>query len=333
MPDWDVVILGAGPAGSSAAIQCARHGLRVALIERAAFPRQAVGETLHPGIFPLLTELGVESAVLAAGFLRHAGFHIQWNEPERYAAFGEDATGSWLGLQAWRPDFDAILLDRARALGARVYQPEQVLRAVFQAGQLTGVETATGMVTAPYVVDATGRWRWLAQQLNLEMILHGPRRVAWYGYAEGECTTRAESPALRADPEGWTWIARVRPSLYQWTRLNFDNRRPPENWLPEELLGLRRDGPVCGADVTWQIAAEPAGPSYFLVGDAACVLDPASSHGVLKAIMSGMMAGYLIARVRRGEVSPEQAAQHYSHWLKEWYAHDVRRLTDLYALL
>ncbi len=329
----DVVILGAGPAGAATAIQCARHGLRVFLIERAEFPRSAPGETLHPGLLPLLKELGVEDRVLSAGFLRHEGHHVHWNEPERFIAFGDDATGPWLGLQAWRPDFDAILLERSRELGAIICKPDHVTDLVMDNRHIIGVETATRAVSTSFIVDATGRRRWLAQKMGLKTEYHSARRIAWYGYAEGDCPARAKAPVLRADSTGWTWVARVRSNIYQWTRLNLNNHRPQEGWMPDELVGLRSCGRVCGADVTWRIALKPADANYFLVGDAACILDPASSHGVLKAIMSGMMASYLIARIKSGYVSNEFAARHYSDWIRRSFEHDRAHLSTLYSKL
>lgn len=78
MDGADVVIVGGGPAGSAAAIACAGTGLNVVLVERAAFPREAPGETLHPGVESLLERLGVAGAVRAAGFLRHEGTWVRW---------------------------------------------------------------------------------------------------------------------------------------------------------------------------------------------------------------------------------------------------------------
>jgi flavin-dependent dehydrogenase len=64
----------------------------------------------------------------------------------------------------------------------------------------------------------------------------------------------------------------------------------PDTGHPAVGTGARRRG----ADVTWRIISPAAGPGFFLVGDAVAVLDPASSHGVLKALMTGMMAAHLI---------------------------------------
>lgn len=334
MSEADVVVLGAGPAGSAAAITAAAAGLRVIVIEREAFPRAAPGESLHPGVQPLLRQLGVEADVLAQRFPRHPGHLLRWGGPERFEPFGADADGPWLGFQAWRPTFDQILLDRARALGATVWQPCHV-RGPVAAGDLTrGLDTDAGRVRAGAVVDATGRWRAVTRWLGLRWARRGPTRHVWYGYASGDQPTgREEVPALTADRAGWTWVAPVRPRTYQWTRLNFDRSRPPDGWLPDELTGLTPDGPACGADATWRVADEPAGRGYYLAGDAAAVLDPASSHGVLKALMSGIHAGHLIAQQRLGRVGPEAAAARYGRWLRDWFERDAARLGVFYAAL
>src|SRR5262245_17413725 len=235
MREFDAVVLGGGPSGSAAAITCASAGLRVALVERSAFPRPAPGETLHPGALPLLRRLGVEDEVLAAGFLRHEGHFVRWGGPEQFVPFGSDGGGPWLGLQAWRPTFDAILLDHARRLGVCVEQPARPRRVRAAGGSVAGVVSDGGALAARYVVDATGRRGWLAEQLGSGAEARGPRWVAWYGYAEGDCPAREAAPALTADAGGWTWVARVLPRLYQWTRLNFDGARPAADWRPEDL--------------------------------------------------------------------------------------------------
>lgn len=155
-PNYDVVVIGGGPAGSAASIQCARAGLNVALIERLLFPRNHPGETLHPGIEPLLRQLDVWEEVLAADFPRHVGQWIQWAGQPRFEPFGVDENGLWLGFQAWRADFDAILLERARQVGVQVLQPCRALQAIVNNGRVRGVLTSQGAVRAHFVVDASG---------------------------------------------------------------------------------------------------------------------------------------------------------------------------------
>ena len=109
----DVVVVGAGPAGAAAAITSANAGLKVVILDRQAFPRDRPGETLHPGVERPLSDLGVLAAVSRAGFPRHEGIWVRWDGPLRLVRYGRDEAGPWLGLQAWRADFDAILLDHA----------------------------------------------------------------------------------------------------------------------------------------------------------------------------------------------------------------------------
>ena len=206
MPDAAVLILGGGPAGSSAAITAAALGMPVTLIERDEFPRHAPGESLHPGVQPLLRQLGVEDAVLAAGFLRYPGHLVRWDGAEQVQRFGADAEGPWMGFQAWRPTFDAILLERARSLGVAILLPCPATGAILSGKRILGVETASGEVRAEMVVDATGRWRALSRWLGLEWQQHGPIRIAWYGYATGPPVARiqGEVPTLRArERPGW----------------------------------------------------------------------------------------------------------------------------------
>src|SRR5687768_16780881 len=119
----DVVVVGAGPGGCAAAIRCALAGLDVVVVEARRFPRHRPGESLHPGVLTLLRELGVAAEVERAGFVRYPGHHVSWGGPRRFQAFGSDALGAWLGVQAVRSQFDEILLRRARALGVLVLQP------------------------------------------------------------------------------------------------------------------------------------------------------------------------------------------------------------------
>lgn len=113
----------------------------------------------------------------------------------------------------------------------------------------------------------------------------------------------------------------------------FNNERIDRDWIPEEFYGLKSRGKPRGSDVTWRIVTSPASLGYFLVGDAAAVLDPASSHGVLKAIMSGMMAAYLITQIFNHAQFEHRVIQEYCQWVHNWFQHDIKRLKQLYAIL
>src|SRR4051794_40329576 len=213
--DADVVVVGGGPAGAATAIACATRGKRVVLVERDVFARERPGETLHPGIEPLLTQLGIADKLPGVVGARHDGIWIEWGGPPRFAAFGGDDLGPWSGFQVWRTHFDALLLTRARELGVDVRQPARAT-GLLQSG---GVRTDFGTVSSRMLVDASGRSRWLGRLLRVSSPARSPRLHARYGYAEGSCSARDTAPALVGDARGWTWTARVRPGTYQWTRL------------------------------------------------------------------------------------------------------------------
>ena len=324
--DADVVVAGGGPGGSAAAIACATRGLRVVLCERAPPGRDRPGETLHPGIEPLFAQLGIAERLAPITGARHAGIWIEWGGPRRFEAFGADAAGPWQGFQVWRADLNRLLLARAQEAGVEVRQPLAVTGVT-----RGGVTTSAGPIAARMVIDATGMTRWLSRSLGIASPAHSPRLTARYGYAIGDCPERDAAPALVGDAKGWSWTAMVRPRTYQWTRVSFVGA-PEDGWVPEELRGLRH-GRMQGADVTWRMAAKSAGAGWYIVGDAAATLDPTSSHGVLKAIMSGMMAAHLIAGVLNGAAPADEAAAAYHGWLAGWFATDAARLAGFYSVL
>ncbi|NJK40782.1 MAG: FAD-dependent oxidoreductase [Acaryochloridaceae cyanobacterium SU_2_1] len=332
--DVDVVVIGGGPGGSATAIYCAQHGLQVVLLEQSAFPRHRPGETLHPGIEPLLEQLGVAEQVLEAGFLRHEGQWVDWGDkPSAFQAFGQDQAGPWLGFQVIRSQFDSYLLEQAKALGVQVLQPCPALAPLTIQGRVTGVQIAAGEIRASYLVDAAGGNHWLARQLPLEITPYSPKLLVYYGYARGDYPARDAAPAIQADAEGWTWIARVQPQRYQWTRFSFAQQQLDRDWRPPELADLDPEGRSQAADVTWRLVRAAAGLGYFLVGDAATVLDPASSHGVLKAITSGMMVAHLICEANDLQRSEAEIAKGYCQWLEQGFWYDLQHLQALYGLV
>lgn len=327
-----MIVIGGGPGGAAAAISCAQRGLEVTLVESRAFPRDRPGETLHPGVEPLLRQLGVEREASAMS-LRHPGQWVTWADAPRFTPFGEDARGPWLGYQVWRADFDSLLLARASSLGVNVLQPCRALHPVLTGGRVAGVRCEQGELLARFVVDASGGGHWLGRRLRQPVREVSSRLVAHYGYCEGECPERDAAPAIVADGAGWSWTARVRPGLYQWTRLTLGRRNAVDSSPPAEFRGLRPKGKARGSNVTWRIVPGSAGPGYFLVGDAAAVLDPAASHGVLKAMMSGILTGHLAGRVILEGCDERWAWEHYRTWLASWFCHDVGELREHYRQL
>ena len=322
--------MGGGPAGTSAAITCARAGLSVTLVEAEPFPRHRPGETLHPGVEPLLKRLGAAASLDGANFLRHAGVWVNRSEGSEFHAYGSDENGPWLGYQAIRSEFDALLLTQARSCGVDVLQPHRALQVLRNGERTTGALTTAGEVRTTFTIDASGSSAWLARKLSLPRRSVSQRLIAFYGYVQGDCPARSAEPSFTSLADGWEWIARVRPDVYHWTRLVATTRSLTREGPPQELAGLKPIGRSKGADATWRLLESCAGPGFFVAGDAAAVSDPSSSHGVLRALMSGMLAGHLVLKKFHGE--PESglvsAYQEFVHSSFEFDWERVSRMAE-----
>ena len=331
--DTDVIVAGGGPAGTATAISCVRRGLRVHLFEQAAFSAHRPGETLHPGVEPLLRQLGLGDRFQATVGARHSGIWLHWGGRRQFQPYGNDQDGVWHGFQVSRIAFDQLLLNYANEQGVEVRQPCAIDRVQLGQGNEVRVLTGAGPFSARIIVDATGRSSWLSRRLGIARATRSPRLIARYGYAAGSCSGRYEAPELAGNSRGWVWTAMVQPGLYHWTYLAADGSRPHPSWVPVDLRGLTAVGPSKGADVTWRIVAQPAHPAWFIVGDAACLLDPLSSKGVLRAMMSGIASAHLIAGVLNGRIAAAAAANVYQNWLHDWFAREALSLATFYREL
>ena len=121
----DVIVIGGGPAGSTAATMLAKHGYSVLLLERSEFPRDHVGESLLPASIPVLEELGVIDEVQQAGFLPKWGATMIWGmDKEPWSWYFRETNEQYPhSYQVWRPQFDKILLDNSRKHGLKAPKP------------------------------------------------------------------------------------------------------------------------------------------------------------------------------------------------------------------
>lgn len=323
----DLLVLGGGPAGTATAITAAHAGLQVVMLERTDFSRFRPGETLHPGTEPLLKQLGAAEAVLGTGVLRHQGIRVRWGGSPRVDRYGTDAEGPWCGLQVPRTVLDAALVDAARRSGGDIRPNVSPWQVIVESGRVAGVRAGAEEWRARWTVDATGGGHRLARQLAIPVIRHSPRLIARYGYVKGHCPDLDAVPSIWTDSTGWTWVARIAANSYQWTRVKCVGESC-RGTTPGVLASLEPIGPTRGADVSWRIAASPSGPGYFIAGDAACVLDPSSSNGVLRALMTGIMVGHLASAVGQKLIDEPAAATRYAAWLIRWFAHDCARLRE-----
>jgi flavin-dependent dehydrogenase len=329
--ETDIAVVGAGPAGLATAISARRRGCRVTLLERTRFPRYRPGESQHPGVGVLVKELGIEDLAQFSP-IRHSGIWVNWQDTAKFFAFGEDGFGPWRGYQITRSILDQVLLARAKQLGVRILQPCGETKIFRNNGRVLGVHCEHGQIKARFTIDASGSQHWLRRELNLPLLKLSPRLVACYGYVHTPECKRFANPSITADGATWTWIAQIEADVCHWTRLNLNSGFSRE--VPLELQpSVMSCSKPFGADVTWRTVQPTAGPGFFLVGDAAAVLDPVASHGMLRSLMSGMMVGHLIACVIHGLEKEKSVISFYKGWLADWVRHDIVAVTDLYRRL
>jgi flavin-dependent dehydrogenase len=324
----DVVVMGGGPAGCAAAIGAASEGLRVAVIERSAFPRDAPGEALHPDVDSLFSELGIGEAVSSAGFIRFPGWILERSGCRDFIPFA-GPSGLRFGYQAWRAELDSILLARARHLGATVLQPAIGSEVLIENGRVAGLHVNSDRLDCRYLVDATGGARLLTRKLGLRVDKFSPRLVARYAYF-GEAGALGVIPEFRQHPCGWTWLARVGKDCCQCVQLSLATGAGSP--LPA-LDGGFPDVHFRGADVTWRLVPESAGPGYFIGGDAAATLDPAASSGVVRAMASGLKAAEMIAGIIHGTIAETGGARQYRECLSREFTAQAGELVSRYRAL
>lgn len=305
----DVLIIGAGPAGLAAGIALRQAGARVKILERAPQPADGPGETFHPGIEAIFDELGVGDALRTKSLCRHAGIMIDHAGVRTFQYYGQD----WRGFQIRKHHLTQVLCDRYLALSGELVLASPAA-GYHRTDGIHQMRTATTDIRAPWLIDATGGVGWLDRQLAIPMIDHSPKIWLHYGY--NDTNPEATHPILNVQPDHWRWQAPLGDGQTAWveghtTRIR--NKRPGAKIM----------------DGTWKTSAQPAGDHFFRIGDAACRLDPRNGHGVLRALMSGIMTAHLIRGVEDGKLPPEVAADSFNRWLQTWFEYDAGQLRQL----
>jgi flavin-dependent dehydrogenase len=146
---------------------------------------------------------------------------------------------------------------------------------------------------------------------------------------------QAADRRVSCEGEGLSAVAGVAgkdPNLFHWTRLSTTTAPLRREGAPPELAGMEPVGRAKGPDVTWRLLEACAGPGYFVAGDAASASDPSSSHGVLRALMSGMLAAHLVLRkTLYNDPEPALSAE-YRHFLRSSFEVDWVKASKLFQL-
>lgn len=345
---FDAIVVGAGPAGSTAAWKLARAGVRVLLIDGSEFPRsKPCGEAFSPGATPLLDEMGVLDRLRDEGAVEISGFRLRTPEGRFVSAgFGPARDGiPSEALAISRRRFDAVLLDAAIAAGAQFRAPVRVFDvAAPEAGdagvcgpgvvRLRARERSGREVTlsASWVIGADGLRSVVARRVM--GVRRGPRdRLAVVGrYAPGGA---AGGPArlveLRLSDRGVLGAAPIEngmstvavvvsrgraaelsagPFGFYRAEVETYGFLPPES---EDALAepLEVTGPfeVTPRDVT--------APGVLLAGDAAGYFDPFTGQGVYRALVTGRHAADAVAAALSGPEDASAARRRYSEKLAD----------------
>lgn len=325
MSDVDVAIVGGGPAGCTAAAVVARAGLSVALFEAGTHPRPHVGESLLPGIIPILADIDALAAVEAAGFGRKSGSTlVHWGRTPRWDLWFADSDEydhAWL---VERSRFDAILFDAARRAGAVVHERTVVDAPLWSDDRVVGVRWRArdggepAITRARLVVDATGQSAMMGRALALREPIPGLRHQAMWAHFAGAArlpAPRAEQALFVAEREQWWWMFPLSAELTSVGVVQTDaaeRRSPPRPDFDAELRACEELRAVLGPharrvtdvrherDWSWRMR-DVAGPGWLAVGDAAGFIDPVLSTGVMLALHSGWHAGRTaVATIRDG---------------------------------
>jgi flavin-dependent dehydrogenase len=336
----DVVVVGGSAAGAAAAILCCQQGLKTVLVEARTSVRDIPGETLHPGIEPLFRALGIDKQVNEAGFARHAGHIIRskGSASTSYYRSGQDTAA--YGYQADRARLHSILLSRATECGAHMLIGETALYPIFDRGKVSGIISSAGHHPCRFVVDASGHAHWMMRQLRVPILEVSPRLVAFFGWGapKQEPDSSVGLPEFEMHAASWKWCAPILSDRHAWVHLDLERNSPKQQsrkesgraQCPQHLSPLATGG---ARDVTWRIARPSAGPGYFIAGDAAWVLDPASSHGVLFAFLSAMATADAINGILRRPKLARAIESGYVSWVENWFCRDAASLISLYETM
>ena len=350
----DVIVVGAGPAGSATAAHLAQAGLAVTLLEKSAFPREKVcGDGLTPRAVTQLVKLGIDTSP-EAGWLQNKGLRILAGGMRVELPWPELASFPDYGLVRTRLDFDQILARRAQKLGVALHEQTPATQPVIDggSGRVVGVmaRPAGGerdvMFKAPVIVAADGNSSRFSLALGLHRKENRPMGVAYRRYFESprhdddwleswlELWDRFEGKDRLLPGYGWVFgmgdgTSNVGLGILNTSASfrNVDYRQLLKRWtagMPKEW-GFDEEharGPVRGAALPMGFNRKPHyDRGVLLVGDAGGMVNPCNGEGIAYAMESGELAAEIIAQAlaRPAGVPRERALHGYPKALDDRY--------------
>jgi flavin-dependent dehydrogenase len=352
--NYDVIIAGAGPAGTSAAIHLATGGARVLLVEQKKFPREKLcGEFISPECLKHFQRLGVSDRMLAAGgkSLTQTVFYARSGRSIDVPSSWFDNQNAALGLS--RAEMDQRLLERARTAGVFVLEETQASGLISEQRRIRGVQLKSqgGAIeaTANVVIDATGRTRALDHRLeasrNETRKSRLPRRASLVAFKAHlrDALPLPGTCEIYFYPGGYGGLSGIEKDL---SNLCFivsakDVRAcqaDPERAMRELVTkNSRASSSLAGARVEGQwlaVALESFGrrepvpaEGLLMIGDAAAFIDPFTGSGMLMALEGGALAANVILRhlpdLRDG-ASCSELARDYRHLYRQHFGSRLR---------
>jgi geranylgeranyl reductase family protein len=315
--DCDVLVVGAGPAGSAAAAALAAQGRDVLLVESRSHPRaKACAEYASPRIVEELRRLGLADQAWQQDALPLSGMRvIRGADAVDIRYRDEDGPRSAWGLD--RMAFDATLAAHAVARGARLLE-HTAFEDVHWRGGVGGiggrvkgalVRTADGRrsVRCRWLIGADGARSRVAQRLSVERWVRVPRRLGLVAHYEG-IPELAESGEMHVGPSWYVGLAPLsggRLNVGMALPMDGEQRRDAERrfevaiegipGVAERLRGRKRLTPIRGASPIGHRVSRAAGRGWMLVGDAAGFIDPFTGEGIYRALRSARAAADALA--------------------------------------
>jgi flavin-dependent dehydrogenase len=333
MQDYEAIVIGGGPAGSSAAAVLGQHGHRVLLLEQEAFPRYRIGESLLPYCYFPLERIGMIESMKDSRFVKKYSVQFVTTDGKVsspfyfFQHFDHEASTTW---QVVRSEFDSMLLENATEKGAEVRQGVTVTDFLREDGRVVGVRAVDGEgnqaeFRAAVTIDATGRqalalskngWRKWDPQLN---------KVAIWTYFEGGVRDpgldEGSTTVAYLPEKGWFWyiplpdnmvsVGIVGESSYLFRDTKdlgevFCGEIGNNQWIKEHLAPAKQTGEYYVTKEFSYRSEYCAEDGLVLIGDAFAFLDPVFSSGVYLALRSGELAADAIhVALETGEVSAE----------------------------